>query len=74
MQKNQYFALCFVVLILCQAFALPQQVNLQQIDDGRKFAEKPNAMKKVALDDVDDISTNSIQVRGRCFFFLIIRF
>jgi len=27
----------------------------------RKFAEKPNAVKKVALDDFDDLNTNSIQ-------------
>ncbi|XP_065159853.1 uncharacterized protein [Atheta coriaria] len=26
----------------------------------RKFAEKPNAIKKVALDDLDDVNTNSI--------------
>ncbi|XP_058829699.1 uncharacterized protein LOC131688995 isoform X2 [Topomyia yanbarensis] len=30
----------------------------------RKFAEKPNAIKKVALDDIDDIQTNQIQDVG----------
>ncbi|KXJ76515.1 hypothetical protein RP20_CCG009525 [Aedes albopictus] len=30
----------------------------------RKFAEKPNAIKKVALDDIDDIQTNQIQDGG----------
>ncbi|XP_030022551.1 uncharacterized protein LOC115441772 isoform X3 [Manduca sexta] len=30
----------------------------------RKFAEKPNALKKVALDDLDDIQTNSISDGG----------
>ncbi|XP_026330627.1 uncharacterized protein LOC113238114 isoform X3 [Hyposmocoma kahamanoa] len=30
----------------------------------RKFAEKPNALKKVALDDLDDIQTNSISDSG----------
>lgn len=33
-------------------------------EDNRKFAEKPNAMKKVALDDIDDIQTNQIQDSG----------
>lgn len=33
-------------------------------DDDRKFAEKPNAMKKVALDDIDDIQTNQIHDTG----------
>ncbi|XP_063384940.1 uncharacterized protein LOC134671088 isoform X4 [Cydia fagiglandana] len=30
----------------------------------RKFAEKPNALKKVALDDIDDIQNNSISDGG----------
>ena len=30
----------------------------------RKFAEKPNAIKKVALDDLDDIQTNNISDNG----------
>nr|CAI5831593.1 unnamed protein product [Callosobruchus analis] len=39
----------------------PQQVQQQQIREERKFAEKPNAIKKVALDDLDnDIQTNQI--------------
>lgn len=34
-------------------------------DDDRKFAEKPNALKKVALDDIDeDIQTNQISDNG----------
>ncbi len=34
-------------------------------EDDRKFAEKPNALKKVALDDIDeDIQTNQIQDNG----------
>lgn len=44
--------------------ALPQQqvAVRERLDrDNRKFAEKPNAMKKVALDDLDDdIQTNQI--------------
>ncbi|CAH0625417.1 unnamed protein product [Chrysodeixis includens] len=39
---------------------LPQQEQAQE----RKFAEKPNALKKVALDDIDDIQTNSISEGG----------
>ncbi|XP_014211751.1 uncharacterized protein LOC106641750 [Copidosoma floridanum] len=64
MQSKQYLSLCLVALVLGQAFTLPQQgLSQQQVEqqDGRKFAEKPNAMKKVALDDIEDISTNSIQ-------------
>lgn len=34
------------------------QLPSQRIE--RKFAEKPNAIKKVALDDLDDIQTNQI--------------
>ncbi|KAG5887368.1 hypothetical protein JTB14_018382 [Gonioctena quinquepunctata] len=37
----------------------PQSVPHQQRIE-RKFAEKPNAIKKVALDDLDDIQTNQI--------------
>lgn len=34
-------------------------------EDTRKFAEKPNYIKKVALDDIDDdIQTNQIQDGG----------
>ncbi|XP_011504899.1 PREDICTED: uncharacterized protein LOC105367800 isoform X4 [Ceratosolen solmsi marchali] len=64
MQSKQYLSLCLVALVLGQAFALPQQPLHQQIEEARKFAEKPNAMKKVALDDIEDISTNSIQEGG----------
>lgn len=35
-----------------------------QIAQERKFAEKPNALKKVALDDLDEIQTNSISDGG----------
>lgn len=49
--------------------ALPQQqIQMRQLSpqqrmdlNNRKFAEKPNALKKVALDDLDDdIQTNQI--------------
>ncbi|XP_031784499.1 uncharacterized protein LOC100118586 isoform X1 [Nasonia vitripennis] len=64
MQSKQYFALCLVALVMGQSFALPQQLTPRQIEESRKFAEKPNASKKVGLDDLDDISTNSIQDGG----------
>lgn len=41
------------------------QLPAQRIE--RKFAEKPNAIKKVALDDLDDIQTNQIQEGGGGF-------
>ncbi|XP_047028179.1 uncharacterized protein LOC124636238 isoform X2 [Helicoverpa zea] len=39
---------------------IPQQVQAEE----RKFAEKSNALKKVALDDIDEIQTNSISDGG----------
>ncbi|XP_052750256.1 uncharacterized protein LOC113512810 isoform X1 [Galleria mellonella] len=36
----------------------------QEVAQERKFAEKPNALKKVALDDLEDIQTNSISDGG----------
>ncbi|CAH0726989.1 unnamed protein product, partial [Brenthis ino] len=36
----------------------------EQIAEERKFAEKSNALKKVALDDLDDIQNNSISDSG----------
>lgn len=70
MTFNQRVALCLVALVVGQAAALPQHPQYsqqypqqyQQVRDERKFAEKPNAMKKVAIDDLEDISTNQIQV------------
>lgn len=38
------------------------QLPAQRIE--RKFAEKPNAIKKVALDDLDDVQTNQISEAG----------
>lgn len=59
---------CFVTLIISSlvmtTIALPQQqiAMRKRLDtDDRKFAEKPNALKKVALDDLDDeIQSNQI--------------
>ncbi|XP_026494049.1 uncharacterized protein LOC113399182 isoform X2 [Vanessa tameamea] len=38
--------------------------NREQIAQERKFAEKSNALKKVALDDLDDNQTNSLSENG----------
>lgn len=60
---------CFATLLMSSlimtTIALPQQqiaMRQQRLDpDNRKFAEKPNALKKVALDDLDDdIQSNQI--------------
>ncbi|XP_020300702.1 uncharacterized protein LOC109864160 [Pseudomyrmex gracilis] len=79
MKYNQYVSLCLIALVLGQAAALPQhpqytpqypqQYQQEQVkQEERKFAEKPNAMKKVALDDLEDISTNQIQENGSSGF------
>ena len=48
------------------------QQNYQQIES-RKFAEKPNAMKKVAIDnDLDDVSTNQITVSMVLFYSIFV--
>ncbi|XP_067211040.1 uncharacterized protein [Linepithema humile] len=74
MRCIQYVSLCLIALVLGQAAALPQhpvypqQYQQQQVGGERKFAEKPNAMKKVAIDDLEDISTNQIQEGGSSGF------
>lgn len=72
MWYNEYAFLCLIALVLGHAATLPQhpqytqqypqEYQQQQVREDRKFAEKPNAMKKVAIDDLEDISTNQIQV------------
>ncbi|XP_050078243.1 uncharacterized protein LOC126565138 isoform X2 [Anopheles maculipalpis] len=49
-------------LVIC-TWAYPQQYQQHTVEQ-RKFAEKPNAIKKVALDDIDEIQTNQIQEGG----------
>ncbi|KZC06955.1 hypothetical protein WN55_08192 [Dufourea novaeangliae] len=66
MHYQQYVSLCLVGLVLGQAASLPQHPQYsQQIEhrprEDRKFAEKPNAMKKVAIDDLNEVGTNQIQ-------------
>lgn len=67
MKYNQYLALCLVALVFGQVFSLPQHPEYSEqypgtITDARKFAEKPNSMKKVGLDNIEEINTNQIQV------------
>lgn len=64
MKYYQFLSLCSCLLIFGQAFSLPQHVDhyQQKAVDSRKFAEKPNSLKKVGLDDIEEISTNQIQV------------
>lgn len=63
-QKINGLALC--TLIICSTFintiAYPQNLpNNDMIENSRRYAEKPNNVKKVALDDIDqDIQTNQI--------------
>lgn len=40
-------------------------ITVGNFEESRKYAEKPNAIKKVALDDIDDdIQTNQISDSG----------
>uniref|UniRef100_A0A0C9RB96 MdeA protein n=1 Tax=Fopius arisanus TaxID=64838 RepID=A0A0C9RB96_9HYME len=70
MEYNKFVALCLVALAMGQAASLPQhpvynpEEHSPQVREERKFAEKPNVMKKVGLDDIDDIGSNSIQEGG----------
>ncbi|XP_041785769.1 uncharacterized protein LOC121601043 [Anopheles merus] len=52
--------------LVIYTWAYPQQYQHHQLHtvEQRKFAEKPNAIKKVALDDLDEIQTNQIQEGG----------
>ncbi|XP_022112366.1 uncharacterized protein LOC110991338 isoform X2 [Pieris rapae] len=50
-QNPQYYS---------NSLPLPHEQMVQE----RKFAEKPNALKKVALDDIDEIQNNSISDGG----------
>lgn len=51
----------------------PQPHQEQPQAEARKYAEKPNAMKKVPIDnDLDDIQTNQISVRAVWLTFLFL--
>lgn len=47
-----------------QSRIIHQQASKNQGRVERKFVEKPNAIKKVALDDLDDIQTNDLSQSG----------
>ncbi|XP_063828866.1 uncharacterized protein LOC135078210 isoform X2 [Ostrinia nubilalis] len=47
-----------------QYYSNSYPVQEHEVAQERKYAEKPNALKKVALDDLDDIQTNSISDGG----------
>ncbi|XP_050081960.1 uncharacterized protein LOC126569120 isoform X2 [Anopheles aquasalis] len=49
-------------LVIC-TWSYPQH-HVHNGVEQKKFAEKPNAIKKVALDDIDEIQTNQIQDGG----------
>lgn len=61
--KNQQLIGWTFVALLCTSYVAPVWCypGLTPIPEVRKFAEKPNALKKVAIDnDLDDVSTNQI--------------
>lgn len=63
-QKITGWALCLLVICstITNAVAYPQNLsNDELLESSRRYAEKPNNVKKVALDDIDqDIQTNQI--------------
>ncbi|XP_076671328.1 uncharacterized protein LOC143370287 [Andrena cerasifolii] len=69
MHYNRYACLCLVAIVLGQVASLPQhRQGTQQLEqrarEHRKFAEKSNAVKKVASDEADDFNSNAIQEVG----------
>uniref|UniRef100_A0A336LJT5 CSON005631 protein n=1 Tax=Culicoides sonorensis TaxID=179676 RepID=A0A336LJT5_CULSO len=62
-QKVTGTLLCMLVLCssISSSFAYPQLTENESLESSRRYAEKPNNVKKVALDDIDqDIQTNQI--------------
>ncbi|XP_021928995.1 uncharacterized protein LOC110834300 isoform X1 [Zootermopsis nevadensis] len=61
--KNQQLIGWTLVALVATSYVVPVMCypGLTPIPEPRKFAEKPNALKKVAIDnDLDDVSTNQI--------------
>jgi hypothetical protein len=60
------FLVMIILSVVSQTSAYPQQSNYadikeEKLESSRRYAEKPNNIKKVALDDIDqDIQTNQI--------------
>ncbi|XP_015118600.1 uncharacterized protein LOC107042198 [Diachasma alloeum] len=74
MEYKKFVALCLVALTLGEAATLPQhpvykpEEHSPELREERKFVEKPNAIKKAGLDDIDDVGSNSIQEGGATGF------
>lgn len=64
MNNRQLLSLACVTLFLSTALSPALCLPAEGRPEARKFAEKPNNLKKVAIDrnDLDDLSTNSMQV------------
>ena len=63
--KNQQLIGWTLVALIATSYVAPVFCfpGLTPSPEPRKFAEKPNALKKVAIDnDLDDVSTNQISV------------
>lgn len=68
--KNQQLIGWTLVTLVATSYVVPvlSYPGLTPIPEPRKFAEKPNALKKVAIDnDLDDVSTNQISVSTSVF-------
>jgi hypothetical protein len=68
--KNQQLVGWAMVVLVATSYVVPVLCypGLTPIPEVRKFAEKPNALKKVAIDnDLDDVSTNQISVSTLLF-------
>jgi hypothetical protein len=68
--KNQQLIGWMLVTLVAASYVMPvlSYPGLTPIPEPRKFPEKPNAMKKVTIDnDLDDVSTNQISVSTSVF-------
>ncbi|XP_044020887.1 uncharacterized protein LOC122860896 isoform X1 [Aphidius gifuensis] len=71
MQYKKLIAICLIGLTLGQAATVPQypvyepksisEQSQERMSSERKYAEKPNASKKVGHEDLEDVSSNQIQ-------------
>jgi hypothetical protein len=73
--KNQQLIGWTLVTLVAASYVMPVLCypGLTPLPEPRKFAEKPNALKKVAIDnDLDDVSTNQISVSTSALVTLLI--